>query len=225
MAVVCNVINQSTRVTPRQLAAACAAATTWAARVAQAWDVPAVTVRPAANTIGATHSAIYVLDGLDVQGALGYHDVVAGRPVGKVDAAACARYGLSWTVTLTHELGEIMVDPWCVAAAQYATDSWIAYELCDPVEADEFGATINGVRVSDYLLPAYFAGGAGPYDAYGHLSGAAPTLISGGYASVCVNGNWSQITHGDVPSPRAVASRRHQLRVQESARFSVESGG
>lgn len=225
MGAVCNVINQSSRVSARQLAVACAAATTWATRVAQAWNVPAVTVRPAKTTVGATHSAIYILDGLDVDGALGYHDVVAGRPVGKVDAQGCAEYGLSWTVTLTHELGEIMVDPWCIAAAQYGANAWIAYELCDPVEADQFGSVINGVRVSDYLLPAYFSGGAGPYDAYGHLSAPAPALISGGYASVCVNGQWSQITHGRVPSARAAASRRHQLRIEESARFSNESEG
>ena len=119
-------------------------------------------------------------------------------------------------------------DAWDITVDEhhnFAVDAGVFVHNCDPVEADEFGAIINGVRVSDYLLPAYFAGGAGPYDAFGHLSGAAPTLISGGYASVCVNGNWSQITHGDVPSPRAVASRRHQLRIEESARFSVESGG
>lgn len=219
----CIVVNNSAHVSDQDVVTACAAAQAWARKVAVAWDAawPAVRwmspAQFAANRSAATFGVIWLQDGLDVQGAAGYHDVEAMRPVGKVDVAGTIAAGMSWTVTLTHELGELILDPWCVAESRYDTDSTIAYEICDPPESDQFAILVNGIKCSDYLLPSYFAGGPGPYDAGHHLTGPAPTLLPGGYASVCVGGKWSQITpNGEELPAKAVQSAingRHALRL------------
>jgi hypothetical protein len=55
---------------------------------------------------------VVVLDYSDLGGALGYHDLTsAGLPMGKVFAATDKANGLSWTVTLSHEILEMLVDP------------------------------------------------------------------------------------------------------------------
>jgi hypothetical protein len=66
---------------------------------------------------GGSHPApgswwLTILDNSDVAGALGYHDVTnAGLPLGKVFAGTDKQYGLSWTVTASHELLEMLGDP------------------------------------------------------------------------------------------------------------------
>ena len=53
---------------------------------------------------------LYLLDHSDQPGALGYHLDEHGRIEGKVFAADDQRYGVSWTVDLTHELLEMLGD-------------------------------------------------------------------------------------------------------------------
>ena len=53
-----------------------------------------------------------VFDNSDQAGALGYHDLTDdGFPLGKVFAATDAQYGSSWTVTASHEVLEMLIDP------------------------------------------------------------------------------------------------------------------
>ena len=214
----CIVVNKSRHITSSEVVRVCSAVNKWSKGVSQVWDVPQVILLPGSLPQGtgstASFGVILLQDGLDVAGAAGYHDVYGGRPIGKVDISGTIDAGMSWSVTLCHELAEMMVDPWCFSSSQYARDSWIALEVGDPVEDDRFGMQIDGVLCSDYVLPAYFAGGSGPYDAMRLLKSPAPALLPGGYASVCVNGNWSQISPpGEQLAPRGVNSRRHELRV------------
>ena len=52
------------------------------------------------------------MDDSDQAGALGYHDLTsAGLPMGKVFARTDLQNNLSWTVTVSHELLEILGDP------------------------------------------------------------------------------------------------------------------
>jgi hypothetical protein len=62
---------------------------------------------------------ISVTDDPDQAGALGYHEMTSrGTPLGKVFARLDPQSGASWTVTLSHELLEMLADPWINWCAQ-----------------------------------------------------------------------------------------------------------
>jgi len=65
---------------------------------------------------------IIISDNPDQAGALGYHELTsAGAPLGKVFAKLDLESGSSWTVTLSHELLEMLVDPGSIGAPRAAT--------------------------------------------------------------------------------------------------------
>ena len=100
---------------------------------------------------------ISVLDNPDQAGALGYHELTSqGNPLGKVFAGLDMQSGSSWTVTLSHELLEMLADPWINWCAQGSDGKIYALEVCDAVEADELGYQIDDVLVSDFITPAWF---------------------------------------------------------------------
>jgi hypothetical protein len=141
---------------------------------------------------------IDLLDTTDVPGAGGYHDLSGKVPYGKVFVADAMQYGEAWTVDLSHELLEMLGDPDVNTILPIPHTSWHCYrEVCDAVEADQYGYTKPrwpDVLLSDFCYPAYFKGGPGPYDAMRHLSGPAPRLLSGGYLGIELpDGQWTQI--------------------------------
>src|SRR5262245_16316521 len=55
---------------------------------------------------------LVLLDDSDQAGALGYHDLTPdGLPIGKVFAGSDLKFGMSWSVTASHELLEMLADP------------------------------------------------------------------------------------------------------------------
>lgn len=90
----------------------------------------------------------------DQPGALGYHDQTPhGQPLMKV--FPFLEPSKPWSAIASHEVLECLVDPNLCKAAQSPGDGrfW-AYEVCDAVEED--GYEINGVAVSNFVLPPYF---------------------------------------------------------------------
>jgi len=124
---------------------------------------------------------LYILDTADVQGALGYHEDPYGIPDGKIFAKTTEDAGLNWTVTLSHELLEALADPTCMSVRPYWYYRY-ALEVGDPVESDEFGYTIDGVLVSDFITPAWFgpARRGAVYDFTRHCL-APRTILPAGY--------------------------------------------
>src|SRR5262249_22633336 len=126
-----------------------------------------------------------ILDDSDQAGALGYHDLTAsGQPLGKVFARTDQKYGLDVAVTLSHELIEMLGDPWINLVVENA-DSSRGYirELCDAVEDDRLAYEIDGVKVSSCVYPTWFNPSAPKgvkFDHGGVLSGPF-TLAPGGY--------------------------------------------
>src|ERR1051326_6400732 len=126
---------------------------------------------------GAGSWLLSILDDSDQAGALGYHDVTADNtPLMKVFAKTDRDNNLSWTVTASHEILETLADPWINSAWQTSNTEFVALEVGDPVEADELGYTIDGVLVSDFILPAWFVSGlkVPKYRVAGHLHGPPP---------------------------------------------------
>lgn len=150
---------------------------------------------------------IYILDNSDYAGALGYHDETnTGRPYGRIFAKTCSQYGYSWTVTLSHELLEMMGDPYInltVFRQNSNTAGRIyALEVGDPCEADVYGYRINNILVSDFVWPTWFNlyTTASRYDQRNVIT-APFQILPGGYMSIFnVSGSnqWTQITHRDV---------------------------
>jgi hypothetical protein len=108
-------------------------------------------------------AVIYLWDKVNVANALGYHDRNnRGIPFGFVFTELSKSLGESWTVTLSHEALELIGDPevnLLVAGPHPANpkqDVFHWYEMCDAVQAESY--QIDGVGVSNFVLPLYFTG-------------------------------------------------------------------
>lgn len=192
----------------------------------QAWGVDADLIFvPKGSTPPPGAWWLVILDNSDVAGALGYHDLTNdGLPLGKVFARTDQENGLQWTVTASHELLEMLADPDINLAAYVDRPgggiTLYAYEVCDACEADEFGYTIDGIAVSDFVTPAWFesfrAAGSTEFDRQKKITKPFQ-LLAGGYIGVyeVPSGNgWTQITgHKRGYSMRPpVGSRRERRR-------------
>src|SRR5271156_3838926 len=61
---------------------------------------------------------LVILDDSTQEGSLGFHETTSqGLPCGKVFAKSDIQYGMSWSVTVSHELLELLVDPFTVNCA------------------------------------------------------------------------------------------------------------
>jgi hypothetical protein len=227
------IINESTVATDGEVAAAVGAIGVQIARdYAPAYGVGASLHFYAKGNKGLPAGMwwLAVLDNSDQANALGYHDLTsAGLPLGKVFAVADRQAGDSLSVTVSHEVLEMLGDPFINLTAQMGDGKFYAFEMCDAVEADGLGYAIDGVEVSDFVLPAYFQGAitGAKFDFGGHLTGACPQIAAQGYLSVYdpVTGRWSQIMARDAsvatqlkarPPP---GSRRHRRTIPLSQRI------
>ncbi len=92
---------------------------------------------------------------------MGYHDLTSeGLPIRKVFAASDLKAGTSWTVTASHELLEMLVDP-NISLTVFVQNSnaagiLCAYEVCDACEDDSLGYRIDNVLLSEFVYPAWF---------------------------------------------------------------------
>src|SRR5271166_5102256 len=112
MTIQISIINASTVISDPDGAAATAALQTQVTRdFFPIWGTPAtLTYVPKGHTAPTTTWHLSILDNSDQAGALGYHDITPqGLPLGKAFAKTDLRYGLSWTVTISHELFEMLV--------------------------------------------------------------------------------------------------------------------
>jgi hypothetical protein len=159
---------------------------------------------------------IVITDNPDQAGALGYHELTSqGTPLGKVFAKLDLQNGSSWTVTLSHELLEMLADPWINWCAMGSDSKIYALEVCDAVEADKLGYAIDGVLVSDFITPAWYEPtSADRLDFKQHLSKELE-LARGGYISTFeTTRGWTQITaHGEGGSRMVPGSRRQRRKL------------
>src|SRR5262249_10939284 len=146
------------------------------------------------------------LNNSDQADALAYHDLTdEGMPLSKVFVETIQADGASLSVAATHELVEMAVDPTINLAAQDGAGTFWAYEIADPVEADQFGYHIDGVLVTDFVLPSWFGfkSSSAPFDFRRHCTDAFQVL-SGGYAQQFdAQSGWKQVTSRRATSRRA----------------------
>jgi hypothetical protein len=220
------IVNQSTVITDADALAATKALQIQVSKdFGPHWGIHAhLTFYPKGHKVPAKTSQLIILDTSDDASALGYHDLTAdGYPLGKSFAKSDLDGGYSWTVTLSHELLEMLADP-SINMVVEADDPrgntiFYAYEVCDAVEADDDGYEIQGIKVSNFVLPAYFETFHKPgtqYDFRNLLTGSVPAMRPDGYLSLLKVGSgkgWTQITAEKCKAQRPrVGSRRERRR-------------
>lgn len=104
---------------------------------------------------------VYLADDTDQPGILGYHDIdAAGKPYGYVFRALSDALGEPWSVTLSHEVLELVQDPtanaFCMGPHPRRSTGVVLHwlEVCDAVQAQSYEK--RGVQVSNFVLPHYF---------------------------------------------------------------------
>jgi hypothetical protein len=181
---------------------------------------------------------LVVLDNSDQAGALGYHDLTAqGLPLGKVFAESDVSSGCSVSVTISHELLEMLGDPGINMTAQgqdpfHPNDpsavAFYMYEACDPCEDDSYGYQINGVTVSDFVHPSWFGGMQSiVFDQQGHITKPFD-ILPGGYIGIWTpSKGWTQVTgasaHGLAHRSRPPVGSRRERRIVGRARWAYST--
>jgi hypothetical protein len=150
------------------------------------------------------------MDDPDQAGALGYHELSSqGTPLGKVFAGLDLKMGASWTVTMSHELLEMLADPWINWCAQSPEGRVYALEVCDAVEADGLGYEIDGVLLSDFVTPGWFEPTEADRMDFKQRVSQRLELAAGGYISVLdAKKGWTQISAGQHVAEAPAGSRR-----------------
>jgi hypothetical protein len=94
-------------------------------------------------------------DDPDAAGAEGYHDITHhGQPISKVFVKTSLEDDVPVSVTASHELFEMVIDPIANLWAEDTIRTQYAYEMCDPVEEDTF--MVDGLQMSNFLHPSWF---------------------------------------------------------------------
>jgi hypothetical protein len=142
-------------------------------------------------------------------GAGGIHLDESGQPYALVSA------GPDWTVAASHELLEMVVDPYgnrFVGGPSASPDAagravYYLVEVCDPCETMTY--SINGTLVSDFVLPAFYERAtARPVDLVGRMTSPLHVL-PGGYLSWYDpdDGAWHQALPDGTFSSTVAAAR------------------
>jgi hypothetical protein len=215
--------NVSTVLTDAQVAAIMAAVMHQVAEdVAPYWGCQRLEMIfvPKAQAMEPKFFQFLVADDSNQADALGYHQTTpAGWPIGFAFAKTTIEAKDNPSVTISHELLEMVGDPLIDQACQWADNPnalFLSQELCDPVEDDSIAYLKDGIMVSDFVTPAYFVPGeAGPYDFRSVLT-APNTLAVGGYQLQWTPaGGWTQTFADDKARrrPSSVGHSRRQRRI------------
>ena len=191
--------------------------------VAPVWGTPAKLVKTTDFRKGAW--AMVFLDNADAPGALAYHDLTPdGFPISKVFVKTTLKNGDLVSVSASHELVEMLVDP-AINLMTTGPDpkTMYAYESADPVEALSF--PVQGIPMTDFVYPSYFEtfrkAGSVRFDAMGKVKKPFQ-ILANGYQIVFKNGKWSQV-FGSTAKERAFAKEdRRGHRSEQRRRRKLE---
>lgn len=199
------------------------------------YNLPALPVKPfhPTDTIPPGYWYLHFTDQVTEEGDFGYHSDVGGNIYAEIEIAILQKYGCgvlstdpanggpdSVSSVASHELLEMTYDPmvtlWAPSVLPIDGTSQAA-EVADPVQ--ECYYQINGVQVSNFVLPNYWLTtnpvGA-QYDFMDVLS-APFTVAPGGYAVVSdANGATKEVYGSRPPSPlrMAMLRRRKMMRLK-----------
>jgi formylglycine-generating enzyme required for sulfatase activity len=157
------------------------------------WNVDAtITAYPRIEDADPSAWRVTIQDTIDQPGAIGYHYDRDGVPFTLIDAALAASSGVSWTVSASHDVVEMLVNPFTgryirgPAFTDPTREVLLMAEVCNPVQPDQFAQSIDGVLLTDFVSPRWFYDRAAlpgvRYDRNGRLNGPRQ-LGNGGYTN------------------------------------------
>lgn len=161
--------------------------------VAPVWGTPARLVKSRGFRKGHWALAFFDDAAADDADSLGDHYVTPdGLPLSRVFVKATLDDGELVSVTASHELVEMLVDPAMNLLTTGPDPKAVyAYETADPVEESSF--TVRGIPMSNFVYPSYFEefhkSGSVRFDHLGKLRRPFQVL-RGGYQSVFKRGQW-----------------------------------
>jgi hypothetical protein len=141
-------------------------------------------------------------------------------PISKVFVKTILGDNSSVSVGATHEMCEMAVDPWLNSAYQDAQGVFWAGEVCDPVEADQYGYDIGGILVTDFVTPNWFGHqhAQTQIDLKQHAV-TAFEVLSGGYAQKFnPQTGWQQVTGSKAIHSKMVLHPEQGSRRERRAR-------
>jgi len=172
-----------------------------------------VSAAPSLSALRTGDWPVYIVAQLP-PGEGGFHLDKRHQPYAKVIGSATDP---SWTVDASHEICEMLVDPFgsrmhasvaiAIQGGQVVdapgTFNYLV-EACDPCEANNFAYDIQGIAVSDFITPNYYDSQATPntlYSCRGNVT-RPRQMLEGGYISfINASGTWQQILWVDGPQP------------------------
>ena len=179
-------------------------------RVAPVWSTPARLVK-SANFLKDSWAVVF-LDDADEPDALAYHDLTpAGLPLSKVFVRTTLKNGDLVSVSASHELVEMLVDPAINLMTTGPNPKLVyAYESADPVEQLTF--EVRGIPMSDFVYPSYFEAFHKPKSVrFDYLNKVKKPfeILPGGYQIVLENGKWKQLYGSKSKEKRFAREDRH----------------
>ena len=191
--------------------------------VAPVWGTPAKLVKSKDFVKGAW--GVVFLDDSDEANALAYHDLTpSGLPLSKVFVRTTLANGDKVSVSASHELVEMLVDP-AINMMTTGPDpkTVYAYESADPVEALTFN--VNGIPMSDFVYPSYFEAFHKPnsvkFDQLGKVKRPFQ-ILAGGYQIIWKNGKWTEIFGSAAKKKRFKREDRRGHRSEQRANRHVK---
>ena len=146
---------------------------------------------------------IIVRDDIGIPEAAGVHEDKAGQPYALVTA------GGGWALTASHETLEMLADPFgnrLVAGDSPKPDQGrveFLVEVSDPSEAEQFGYSVNGIKLSDFYTPHFFdpVGADGVRYSFTGAITEPRQVLDGGYLSWHdpVSDHWWQLQNFGTP--------------------------
>lgn len=190
--------------------------------VAPVWNCPARLVKSSGYLKG--HWALVFLDDADTEGVLAYHELTPdGLPQAKVFVRTTIANGDLVSVSASHELVEMLVDP-AINMMTTGPDpkTMYAYESADPVEALSF--PVNGIPMCDFIYPSYFEtfrkAGSVKFDHMGKVKRPFQ-ILKAGYQIIFKGGKWSEV-FGSAAKAKAFAAedrRGHRSQARSHGRL------
>ena len=160
------------------------------------WGHPPIVSAFSTKSVPAGVWPVYVQATIDQPDAAGYHSDSNGQPY-----AIVLSTDTPWSVTASHEILEMLADPWgstLLPATINGKKVMVLRELCDPCENLTY--EINGVQVSDFTTPDYWYGAVKSTGDF--LKECNPLqVLNGGYLSWIDETEWFQETWFDGNAP------------------------
>lgn len=166
------VYSSSKVIVPNDVLAMVLACNVYIKQLCKAWNILPITVSRLLTPPTTQNYVFYIVDDTPPAGTLGFHTEIQNRVLGYVYAKTILANGgvplYKDTTTLTvasilfHEIAEAVIDPYVNLWWQQNLTTYVAGEVCDPVEGPIIPTIVSVLNVSttvglcDFIFPLWY---------------------------------------------------------------------